>query len=402
MRKLLFLLLVMSAIVAKAQTIVKLEKDPSGTYKIQCKVNGAPMKMYFDTGASKVSISKSTAMYLYDNDLIGEDDFIGTTKAIIADGSFADATLIRLKDVEIAGLHLKNIDAYVSSSLNAPLLLGQSVISKLGKITIDDDKLIIHSHGIHSLSQEEREALDNKIRELRKTKKTNMEASYQIIEIVKKIEKSDEPNEFELFCKTMEESNNELYDEVIIDSKKWLDIYGAVTDSIDWKMPIVFASGRANLESDNGDKKYGYQQIERCYLYYYDNIFASFFWLHYPRLVYLYANHIRNNYYSAFDASKISTSKFLKLEKTNLNVINQNKYEGVLSVCFELMASCFYAYVEKDKMSMWSENDNRLLDIIAVMAAKAGSEFYINYCRDEKINYKKKLSEEDLGLLGIK
>lgn len=85
----LTIIAVFLAVVTYGQKTIRMEKD-GGIYKISCKVNGAPMKMYFDTGASTVSISKATALYLLDNDLISPKDFRGKTKTSTADGSISD------------------------------------------------------------------------------------------------------------------------------------------------------------------------------------------------------------------------------------------------------------------------------------------------------------------------
>ena len=63
---------------------------------------------------------------------------------MIADGNTTDVLVVNIKDVEIGGLHLNNVIATIKQQQNAPLLLGQSAIEKLGKITIDGYKLIIH------------------------------------------------------------------------------------------------------------------------------------------------------------------------------------------------------------------------------------------------------------------
>lgn len=116
-----------------------------GVYKISCTVNGARMKMIFDTGASNVSLSKSMAEYLIENDYISRKDILGTSTARIADGSVVRVQRVNLKDIEIGGMHIYNVEATISSSQYAPLLLGQSAIQKLGKISIDGNKLIINS-----------------------------------------------------------------------------------------------------------------------------------------------------------------------------------------------------------------------------------------------------------------
>ena len=67
MRKIFFLICLLSSLCGMAQKRIVMERE-SGVYKIPCKVNGAKMKMIFDTGASSVSISSSIAQYLYYND----------------------------------------------------------------------------------------------------------------------------------------------------------------------------------------------------------------------------------------------------------------------------------------------------------------------------------------------
>ncbi len=128
-----------------SQTIIKMEKS-NGVYKIPCVVNGARMKFIFDTGATNVSMSASMANYLLENEYISKEDIIKTGQSSLADGRIIDHTLINLKDIEISGLHLSNIETVVLDSQNAPLLLGQSAIQKLGKIEIDGDILKILEH----------------------------------------------------------------------------------------------------------------------------------------------------------------------------------------------------------------------------------------------------------------
>ena len=51
--------------------------------------------------------------------------------------------MINLRNVEFAGLMLNNIKASVVKNQKAPLLLGQSVLGKLGKIEIDNEKRLL-------------------------------------------------------------------------------------------------------------------------------------------------------------------------------------------------------------------------------------------------------------------
>lgn len=113
-----------------AQTTIQME-EYGGVYRIPCKVNGAKMKLIFDTGANNVCLSLTMAEYLFDNELISKDDIIGRGSSTVADGSIVDHIIINIKDIEIQGIHLKNVEAVVIDGQNAPLLLGQSAIKNL-------------------------------------------------------------------------------------------------------------------------------------------------------------------------------------------------------------------------------------------------------------------------------
>lgn len=140
-----FILLVGSAF---ADTTIRMEKE-GGVYKIPCKINGAKLKMIFDSGASSVCLSESMAEYLLENDYISINDFIGVGSSSIADGRIVDHLRINLRDVEIEGLHLRNIEGIVIVGQKGSLLLGQSAIQALGPVTINGDLLIVHNGTNH-------------------------------------------------------------------------------------------------------------------------------------------------------------------------------------------------------------------------------------------------------------
>ena len=143
MKKILLgIIALMFCVSSYAQTVIQMEKY-GGVYRIPCKVNGAKMKLIFDTGADKVCISLTMAEYLLDNDYISTSDIKGTGSSTVADGSVVNHVKINIKDIEIQGIHLKNVEAVVIDGQNAPLLFGQSAIKRLGKYSISGNKLII-------------------------------------------------------------------------------------------------------------------------------------------------------------------------------------------------------------------------------------------------------------------
>ena len=117
--------------------VIKLKRQTSNVYTIPCKVNGLSLNFIFDTGASAISISKSEAIFMLKNGYLSVNDIIGNQQFQTASGDIQVGTKIIIKKIEIGGLILQNVEASVVHNENAPLLLGQSALSKLGKIEID-------------------------------------------------------------------------------------------------------------------------------------------------------------------------------------------------------------------------------------------------------------------------
>lgn len=126
---------------------LKVEEIPftkeSGVCKVKCAINGLPLHFIFDTGATDVSISSVEATFMAKNAFLSSSDIIGKQNYQTADGNITEGTVINLKDVKLGSLHLNNIKASVVRNQAAPLLLGQSVLSKLGKIEIDNTKKVL-------------------------------------------------------------------------------------------------------------------------------------------------------------------------------------------------------------------------------------------------------------------
>jgi clan AA aspartic protease (TIGR02281 family) len=140
----LVFLLISIAFFALSDTVIQMEPY-GGVYRIPCVVNGAKMKFIFDTGASNVCLSMSMAEYLYDNGYIEDEDIKGVGNTAVADGRIVDHIKLTLKDIQIGDLHIHNVEAIVVDGQNAPLLIGQSAIQKLGRIEINGSILTIYN-----------------------------------------------------------------------------------------------------------------------------------------------------------------------------------------------------------------------------------------------------------------
>ncbi len=123
--------------VQNSNRIIKMRKMSGNTFLVSCKVNEFPLDFIFDTGASSVTLSRLTAMFMLKNGYLSINDIVGQNTYQTADGNISVGTVIRLKKIEIGGYILHNVEASIIDSDNAPLLLGQSALNKLGKIQID-------------------------------------------------------------------------------------------------------------------------------------------------------------------------------------------------------------------------------------------------------------------------
>lgn len=136
-----------------AEVRIHMEQE-GGVFKVPCVINGLKLKFIFDTGASSVCLSQSCAEMMIENGYLEESDIKGVSESKIADGSSINNLVINLKKVEVGGLVIDDVLAIVVPTQNAPLLLGQSVIQRLGKVSIDGDYLVVHNASVEYSEEE--------------------------------------------------------------------------------------------------------------------------------------------------------------------------------------------------------------------------------------------------------
>ncbi len=125
---------------SSSKKIIQMTKSPGGTYDIPVEVNGVlKISFIFDSGASDVSISPDVALTLIKTGTIRQSDFIGTQQYTFANGSTATSQVFILQEIKIGGYVIKKVRTSISNSIDAPMLLGQSVLQRLGRFTIDNN-----------------------------------------------------------------------------------------------------------------------------------------------------------------------------------------------------------------------------------------------------------------------
>ncbi len=122
----------------KPKNILQMEVQ-NGVRYVWIEINGIRLKFIFDTGASCICISSAEAVVLFRQGLLREEDFIGSEYFQDATGRISEGTKINLREVKIGNIVLDNIEATVIDNVNAPLLLGQTVLERFGRIEIDND-----------------------------------------------------------------------------------------------------------------------------------------------------------------------------------------------------------------------------------------------------------------------
>jgi aspartyl protease family protein len=120
---------------------VNLKKE-NGVYKVPVSLNGVVnIEFIFDSGASQVLISPEVAMVLLGSKTIEINDRLEDGYFVIADGSTLRLSRFNIKEVQIGQKKIYNVECAVSKEIGGDMLLGQSVLEKLGKFTFDYEKM---------------------------------------------------------------------------------------------------------------------------------------------------------------------------------------------------------------------------------------------------------------------
>ena len=115
----------------------------NGVTKVDCTINGLPLNFIFDTGASDVTISQTEANFMFKNGYLSHRDVIGKQRYRTADGNVSVGTTFILNHINFGGLELTGVKASVVANQKAPLLLGQTILKRLGKIEIDNERRVL-------------------------------------------------------------------------------------------------------------------------------------------------------------------------------------------------------------------------------------------------------------------
>ena len=204
------------------QKVIQLTKQ-NGVYTIPCSINGVKRSLIFDTGASTVTISKKFADLLYSSGNLKSSDCKGWGLSQTASGHIVNNMAVVLRDIEIEGLHLKNIDAVILEGQNVPLLLGLSAIQKLGEVTLSGNRLIIDTSIL----------TNPQLQEIRAQIKSRIEKEeyFVAITLLKKIESQEALEETDLFNLALCCCFSKDYNRALMYCQQWMGSYKGTNSS---------------------------------------------------------------------------------------------------------------------------------------------------------------------------
>lgn len=114
-----------------------IERDSSGQFHIQARVNGEDTEFLVDTGADIVALTVEDAERL--GIRVAADDFRPIMQTASGEGN---AAVVRIDRLELGDDEFRDVDAVVAEGLPVNLL-GQSVLRRFGKVELQGDRMVI-------------------------------------------------------------------------------------------------------------------------------------------------------------------------------------------------------------------------------------------------------------------
>ncbi len=115
----------------------------SGTFKVSVVINGIiPLHFTVDSGASDVSIPADVVGTLIRTGTLTDNDFVGEQIYRLADGSRIKSKTFRIRQLKVGDRVVENVLGSVAD-VNGSLLLGQSFLSRFGKVSFDYGRQVL-------------------------------------------------------------------------------------------------------------------------------------------------------------------------------------------------------------------------------------------------------------------
>ena len=112
--------------------------EMNGIYKVPVLINGVlPLQFVLDTGAADVAIPGDVFSVLERTGTITPDDYIGTGRYRLADGSVVQSDRFYIRELKVGAHLLKHVSASIGDKAGS-LLLGQSFLKRFESVQVDN------------------------------------------------------------------------------------------------------------------------------------------------------------------------------------------------------------------------------------------------------------------------
>jgi aspartyl protease family protein len=125
------------ALTASGNDLV-LDRRGDGHFYANVEINGTPIEMMVDTGASGVALSQDDARRAGIATSIGMNDYVGDGASGMVYGDMVSIERLRFGKVEMTGLSGAVLRGGEMS------LLGQDVLRQFDKVEIEGDRMVLH------------------------------------------------------------------------------------------------------------------------------------------------------------------------------------------------------------------------------------------------------------------
>jgi aspartyl protease family protein len=120
------------------QNQVTLRRGADGHFHAETRVNGRPVRMLVDTGATDVALDPADARDLG----IDVDKLVFNIPVSTAAGR-SQAAFVRLDTVSIGDITIDNVDALVMSESAGTSLLGMGFLDRLSRVEVEKDMMLL-------------------------------------------------------------------------------------------------------------------------------------------------------------------------------------------------------------------------------------------------------------------
>ncbi|MBC7164741.1 MAG: TIGR02281 family clan AA aspartic protease [Roseovarius sp.] len=117
---------------------IEVPRAPDGHYYLTAEVNGVPLRLVVDTGASQIVLSQSDARRAG----IDTGGLVYTGRAFTANGEVRTAP-VRLDRVEVGPIRDTNVRAVVNGGEMAGSLLGMEYLQRFSRVEITGGRLVL-------------------------------------------------------------------------------------------------------------------------------------------------------------------------------------------------------------------------------------------------------------------